>query len=419
MDGSLNSSEQTRFNLDKALKLLGLSPEQEARIKRAPRELHAELLLARDDGSYTLIPAWRLQQTGFGTGPCLGPLRLSATLSAHELQTLAQFSGWQSALLNLPFAGAAGGIACEPNDFSTAERQRLLKTYAETFADVLGPQQDVPVLEPESDAPEAASLLAALSLRHGSVPAALCGKPRALGGLPEGEHAAALGLFRMLSVAQDHQQLPLSQSRYVIQGFGPMARELARLLHEAGAVVLAVSDEQGAIRAHSESEASDQSDQSGSVGLDVPAVIKTARSFGSCTRHDGVETISADELLALDCDVLVLTGPGQILDVHHADRVKAALIAEAAPLALSPEALTVMLALGRHVLPALLGLAGGHLAHALEWAEPLPGLQSGLITSRFDQVLPGLYEQVLSTANRHKTDLSTSALALALEHRLL
>lgn len=413
MDGSLNSSEQTRFNLDKALKLLGLSPEQEARIKQAPRELHAELLLARDDGSYTLIPAWRLQQTGSGTGPCLGPLRISPTLSAHELQTLAQFSGWQSALLNLPFAGAAGGIACEPDDFSSAERQRLLKTYAETFADVLGPQQDVPVLEPESDAREAASLLAALSLRHGSVPAAVCGKPRALGGLPEGEHAAALGLFRMLNVAQDHQQLPLSQSRYVIQGFGPMARELARLLHEAGAVVLAVSDAQGAIRAHS------ASDQSGSAGLDVPAVIKTARSFGSCTRHDGVEMISTDELLALDCDVLVLTGPGQILDVHHADRVKAALIAEAAPLALSPEALTVMLALGRHVLPALLGLAGAHLAHALEWAEPLPGLQSGLITSRFDQVLPGLYEQVLSTANRHQTDLSTSALALALEHRLL
>ncbi len=392
---SVDLLTQSRFVLDKALKLLDFSSEAEARFKLCPRTLSAELLLIRDDGSFTAVPAWRVQQAA---SLSIGPLRLDADLESAELQAQAAFYGWQSALIGLPFKGAAGGILTQA-EFSSAERGRLLSAYVATFADLLSSGRDVLTVSDLTDS-DCSVLLSALQNQDQK---SLSGKPEALGGLPSAESAAGSGLFVILSEALRHQGRELSGLSVVIQGFGSDAQALARQLTAAGAKILAVSDQQGAICAH---EGTD---------LDIQALIQTVNEFGSCTRHDGVELISPDDLASLACDVLVLSGSAFKLDARHADQVRASLILEAFPLAVNPEAVPVLLAQGVQIIPALLSTAGNLLAWALEWSEPLPGLQTELLNQRLNEVLPGLYERVLSTSNRLKTDLGTAALALALE----
>ncbi|HEY9838966.1 MAG TPA: Glu/Leu/Phe/Val dehydrogenase dimerization domain-containing protein [Candidatus Obscuribacterales bacterium] len=393
-----NPSDQVQFYLDKALHVLEPGPGPEQRLKYPQREIRLELRIARDDGAFARFSAWRVQHDN-ARGPCLGGLRLHPQLDGDEVRALASLMNWQSAVADLPFGGAMGGIACDPAELSPRECECLIRAYVAGLAEVIGPQQDILIPDLGSDARTMAWALDAYARCRGFAPGVVSGKPLELQGLAGAAAASGRGLVAVLDEHLRRADRSLQDCRYAIQGCGKVGAQIAALLHAAGARVVALSDSKGGLHDPD--------------GLDIPAVLQTAAAFGSCTRHAGPAQISNQDLLELDCDVLIPAALGGVLDAANAERIRAGIVAEAAHLATTPDADAVLLGRGTALLPDLLCNAGAAVAawyESRQWAW-----SEAMVKNELEARMRAAYEQVLGTATRLKLDLRTAAYVLGLE----
>lgn len=319
------------------------------------REVSVQVPLRRDDGSLVVAQGYRVQHNG-ARGPYKGGLRYHADADLDEVRALAALMTWKTALLDLPFGGAKGGIRIDPATLSQRELQSLTRTFALSLSHVLGAYRDIPAPDVNTNAQVMAWFMDAYSSRHGYTPAAVTGKPIEMGGAPGREAATGRGLVYVVEAAARRWGWDLTGKRVVVQGFGNVGSWAAREFAALGARVVAVSDVRGGV-------VNDR-------GLDVDGLVRTVSGGGSVTETDVAHTpIGLDELMTMECDILVPAALGNAITEDNAAAVAAAVVVEGANHPVTPAADRILADRGVRVVPDILANGGGVTGSYFEWTQ--------------------------------------------------
>jgi glutamate dehydrogenase (NADP+) len=349
--------ERALARLDEAAKHIAVAPETLERLK-LPRELlKTRLTIRMDDGSRKSFQAWRCRYDD-ALGPTKGGIRYHPQSTAEEVETLAFWMTVKCAVAGLPFGGGKGAVRVDPRALSKLELERLSRAYARAFAHFIGPDRDIPAPDVATNATVMGWMADELNEIDGAAAAgAITGKPIPLGGSLGREDATARGGFDLLKHFEERLGLDRSARRAVLQGFGNVGSHMARLLSEAGWRIVAVSDSGGAIH--------------DPHGLDLRALFEAkaaGKSLGDLAGGE-VKPIGADEMLGLDCDLLVPAAFQDLIHEGNAGSIRAKLILELANGPITPGADAMLARAGVTVIPDILANAGGVTVSYFEWMQ--------------------------------------------------
>ncbi len=369
-----------RTQFDAAADHLALDPGLRAVLRVPQREFTVHFPVKRDDGSVEVFEGYRVQHN-VARGPAKGGLRFHPSTDLDDVRALAMWMTWKCALVDVPFGGAKGGVTCDPRAMSTTELEALTRRFTTELEGIIGPDSDIPAPDVGTNAQTMAWIMDTVSMHRGfSVPGVVTGKPIAIGGSVGRADATGQGVVYTIEDAARRIGLELEGSRVAVQGFGNVGEATARLLHEAGARVVAITDVHGGV--------------TNSAGLDVPYLRRHLAEHGTIADAPGTRPIDNDELFALDVDVLVLAAlEGQITGVN-AGAVRARILAEAANGPVSPDADPILRRNGVVVLPDILCNAGGVIVSYFEWAQNRAALAWTL-----DEINGRLRRQILAAAD--------------------
>jgi glutamate dehydrogenase (NAD(P)+) len=387
-------------NFELAANALGLGDEQRLLLKTPFRQVQVEVPIRMDDGTLRVFAGYRVHHNG-ARGPAKGGIRYSPQTDADEVRALAEVMSWKTALVDVPFGGAKGGLNCDPLELSRAELERVTRKFISRIHRVLGPMRDVPAPDMGTNEEVMAWVLDEYSSRHGYSPASVTGKPVELGGSPGRRQATGRGVMLVL---KEHVK-ELSGLRVVIQGFGNVGASVARLLAEEGCEIVGVGDIFGAVVSRD------------GRGLVIPELARHVAETGSVVGFPGSEGIDGEELLLLDCDVLVPAATEGVLHRGNAREVRASIVAEAANLPTSPEADEILSSRGVTVLPDLLVNAGGVVVSYFEWVQNLQqaSWSEGTVNGELANYMTRAYQKVADTARSERIPLRQAAYRIAIE----
>ncbi|KAL2966793.1 hypothetical protein AAZX31_16G138300 [Glycine max] len=319
----MNALAATNRNFRLASRLLGLDSKLEKSLLIPFREIKVECTIPKDDGSLATFVGFRIQHDN-ARGPMKGGIRYHPEVEPDEVNALAQLMTWKTAVANIPYGGAKGGIGCDPADLTVSELERLTRVFTQKIHDLIGVQTDVPAPDMGTGPQTMAWILDEYSKFHGHSPAVVTGKPVELGGSLGRDAATGRGvLFATEALLKEHG-MSVSGQRFVIQGFGNVGSWAAQLISEKGGKVVAVSDITGAIK--------------NTNGLDIPSLLKHSREHRGVKGFHGGDAIDPNSILVEDCDVLVPAALGGVINRENANEIKAKFIVEAANHPTDPEA---------------------------------------------------------------------------------
>src|SRR5512135_197446 len=291
LDQEINPWEAQSARFDFAARKLNLDEGLWKLLRTPAREIIVHFPVAMDDGHIEMFTGFRVQHN-IARGPCKGGIRYSPDVTLDEVRALASWMTWKCAVVNIPFGGAKGGVICDPQSLSRAELERITRRYTAELMDQFGPEKDVPAPDMGTNPQTMAWVMDTYSMhaRH-TVTSVVTGKPLSLGGSRGRVEATGRGLMLIAREAAPLRGLTLKCSRIVVQGFGNVGSIAARMCHEQGAKILAVSDIHGGIH--------------NAGGIDVPALVAHYEKNRSLKGFAGTEPISNEALLELDCDILI------------------------------------------------------------------------------------------------------------------
>ena len=334
---------------------LQLAPELRAVLRAPKREWTVNFPVKLDDGSVQVFTGYRVQHN-VSRGPAKGGLRYHPTTDLDDVRALAMWMTWKCALVDVPFGGAKGGVTLDPTRMGTKELEAVTRRFATELEGIIGPDSDIPAPDVGTNAQVMAWIMDTISMHRGySVPGVVTGKPLSIGGSVGRSDATGQGVVYTIEDAARRGGFSIDGARVAIQGFGNVGEATARLLYQAGASVVAITDVGGGVQ--------------NSEGLDVPMLKRFLEEHGTIAGAPGTAPIDNDELFALDVDVLVLAAlEGQITSAN-ADTVRARILAEAANGPVTPDADPILRANGVVVIPDILCNAGGVIVSYFEWAQ--------------------------------------------------
>ena len=370
---------------DRAANRLGLADGVRDMLRKPWRELSVSVPVRMDDGTIEVFNGYRIQHNGV-RGPYKGGVRYHPKADQDEVRALASLMTWKNAIVDIPFGGAKGGVQCDPHALSTGELNRLTRRYTTNIEHLIAVNRDILAPDLGTNAQTMAWMMDAYGQIHGYTPGIVTGKPVELGGSVGREQATGRGvLFVMRSVAADLGMDP-DGARIVIQGFGNVGSWTARIAGELGCKVVAVSDANGGV--HND------------AGLDVDALVAHSDEAGTVVGFPGADSIGNDELLELDCEVLVPAAVGRVVHEGNASRVRAGLVIEAANHPLTPEADAILEDRGVTVIPDILVNAGGVIVSYFEWTQNLYQHRWTLeeVNEELDAIITKAYRTVRETA---------------------
>jgi glutamate dehydrogenase (NAD(P)+) len=352
----LTAFEAVNRYVDEAARLVDLDDEMYSVLTSTYREISVQIPVRLDSGDVIVARGYRVQHNG-ARGPYKGGVRYHPTTDLEEVRALASLMTWKTALVDVPFGGAKGGIEIDPTPMSPAELQRMTRRFANGIHHVIGPYRDIPAPDMNTNAQTMAWMMDAYSAHHGYTPAIVTGKPVDLGGAPGREAATGRGVVDVLEAHAERRGLVFAGLRLAIQGFGNVGSWVAREAAARGCTVVAVSDVHGGVRHDG--------------GLDVAALVEAVAAGGrvSDTPQPGVDRIENDELLTGPCDVLVPAALGQVIGGDNAAEVQASVVLEAANYPVTPDGDKVLGDRGITVVPDVLANAGGVTGSYFEWTQ--------------------------------------------------
>ena len=383
---------------DQAVPFADIPDEIAERLRFPERAFIVSVPVRMDDGRRVVFPGYRVQHSSI-LGPTKGGIRYDDEVSLGECAALAMWMTWKCALLRLPYGGAKGGVRCNPRALSSREIERLTRRFTSELLPIIGPQEDIPAPDMATNEQTMAWMMDTYSMQRGyAVPEIVTGKPISIGGSVFRHEATGAGVVMVVSGACDRLGWRLQDQRCVVQGFGNVGGVAALELHERGATVVAVSDVSGGL-------VNDK-------GLDIPALLAFASATGSLEGCDAGRRIANDELLGLECDVLVLAAREDQITVENAPRVRARMIAEGAngPTTLGADAILAERAI--LVLPDVLTNAGGVTVSYFEWVQDLGRLfwTREEIRAKLAEKLNDAFARVWELSEERDIGLRTSAL---------
>jgi glutamate dehydrogenase (NAD(P)+) len=392
--------DATRIYFDTAADELDLSPSMRQLLLTAKREVQVQIPIERDSGELATFIGYRVQHND-ARGPLKGGLRYHHQVDLDEVRALAALMTWKTAVVNIPYGGAKGGVAVDPATCSTRELERITRRLVDEIHDLFGPDVDIPAPDMGTNADMMAWIMNQYGKYHGFSPACVTGKPVDYHGIPGREEATGRGVGTLTLKLLGRLGRRIPGTRVALQGFGNVGTHAAKYLHDAECRLVAVGDATAAFHR--------------AEGLDVIELLRHAREHGGrLAGFGGGEPISAAELLAADCDVLIPAALGGVLTTANAADVKAALIVEAANEPIEPEADRIFHDRGTIVLPDILANAGGVTASWFEWVQNRQHYQWGLnrVRQELDRILGEAFEQVWQLSQSRQVPLRTAAYML-------
>ena len=350
----------------RSVEKLRLSPVVYEHLKKPMRSVEVSIPVKMDHGAVELFRGYRVQHNN-ALGPFKGGVRFHPAVTAESVTALSQLMTLKCALIGVPYGGGKGGVACDPLKLSLLEKERLSRGYVRSLGFLLGPEVDIPAPDLFTDA----QVMAWMADEYGQLarrytPDVLTGKPVEVGGSVGRREATSRGCFYVTREAAALHHLSLEKARIAIQGCGNVGGQAARVFHEAGCKVIAICDISGALY-HPE-------------GIDIPALLEHVQKTGLIEGFTGGEKIAAQDLLTLDCDILIPAALENQLNADNASEVRARLVVEAANGPTTPEAEQILGERGIALVPDIMANSGGVMVSYFEWVQNRQGFYWDLET---------------------------------------
>jgi len=384
-------------NFDAAADVLELNQDIREMIKYPERILTVTLPVRMDSGHIRRFEGYRVQHSTM-RGPAKGGIRFHPNVTVDEVKALATWMTWKCAVVNIPFGGAKGGVTCNPKAMSMGELERLTRRYASAILPLIGPERDIPAPDVYTTPQIMAWIMDTYSMNKGyPVMGVVTGKPISLGGSLGRNDATGRGCYYTVLSSCQHLKIPVEGARVVVQGFGNAGSIAAKLFHAANAKILAANDSTAAIYNRN--------------GLDIPKLILHKEQTGSLRGFPGAETISPEDLLTLDCEILIPAALENAITVENAHAIRARIVAEAANGPVTPEADQILDRKGVFLIPDILCNAGGVTVSYFEWVQDENHLfwDEQDVNARLEKVMTRAFNDVLKIHLDRKVSMRLAA----------
>jgi glutamate dehydrogenase/leucine dehydrogenase len=399
-----NPFENMKKQVDIVGKKLGLEPGIVEVLKSPKRELSVNFPVRMDDGSIRVFTGYRVQHNE-SRGPFKGGIRYHQQVDIDEVRALAAWMTWKTAVVDVPYGGAKGGIIANPKTMSVGEIERMTRRYASEISIIIGPEKDIPAPDVNTSGREMAWIMDTISMAKGfAVPGVITGKPLEIGGSLGRPEATSRGLVFTVREAAKKIGLDLKGATVAIQGYGNVGAFAHKLIErDFGSKVIAVTDSKGGIINEN--------------GLKYEEVIAHKKKTGSVVGFPGTKPVSNEEILELKVDVLLPCALENVLTKENAGRVKAKMSGEGANGPNTLEADEIMTKNGVLILPDILANAGGVTVSYFEWVQNLYNYAwtEEEVNNRLDQKITKAFHEVWDMSQKHKVNMREAAYLVAVD----
>lgn len=403
MEVAYNPYENMLQVLELAAHKLGLDPDEYENIKYPERELKVSIPIRMDNGRKKIFEGYRVQHSSC-RGPCKGGIRYHPEVDIDEVKALAAWMTFKCAVVNIPYGGAKGAVKVDPSQLSKSELERLTRRFTAAIIPIIGPEKDIPAPDVNTNAEVMGWIMDTYSMLHGyAIPGVVTGKPLDIGGSLGRPEATGRGVSIITQEMLKYLGMPEKDVRIAIQGMGNVGGISAKLLHEQGHKIVAVSDVSGGIYKGD--------------GLDIPAVREYIARNGTLAGYvpDGGRKITNDELIECDCEVLIPCALQNQITEANAEAVRARLIIEGANGPTAVEADEILNKRGVIISPDILSNAGGVVVSYFEWVQNIQELtwDEDQINATLKKILVSSFAQVLDIVQKSNVTFRVAAYMLA------
>jgi glutamate dehydrogenase (NAD(P)+) len=406
-----NPFEAMMSRFDFAAEKLNLDPGLYQVLRAPEKQVIVAVPYLKDSGGVEVLTGYRVLHNR-ARGPAKGGIRFDLGVTLDEVKALAAWMTWKCAVVNIPFGGSKGGVVCEPSQLSSAELERITRRYTSAIIETLGPDSDVPAPDVNTNERVMAWVMDTYSMhvRH-TVTAVVTGKPVEMGGSLGRREATGRGCMQVTREALRKLRMPVEGTRVVVQGFGNVGSITAEMMERQGMKIIAVSDKSGGVY--------------NPAGLKVKDLQEHVTRHRFLSEYKNADHVTNEELLTLDCDVLVPAALENVITSHNAAAIKARIICEGANGPTSAGADRILDDKGVFVIPDILANAGGVTVSYFEWVQDRGGYfwDEETVNQRLERIMVRSFEDVTGMADRHSINLRIAAYMVAIErvaavHRL-
>ena len=391
------------YFFEQAADYVQLEDDMREILRTSYREISVQVPVRMDDGTVNVFTGYRVQHNG-ARGPYKGGIRFHSSADLDEVRALAALMTWKTALVDLPFGGAKGGVQCEPHLMSTRELQQMTRRFTLNISYLLGVNRDIPAPDLNTNAQTMAWIMDAYGQRHGYTPAIVTGKPVELGGSLGRDAATGRGVVIVVEETARFLDKSLEGASVAIQGFGNVGSWTARLIRDHGCRIVAVSDVRGGIYKES--------------GLDIDDVMRHQAETRSVVGAPGTQPVSNEDLLLLDVDWLIPAALGGVIHARNADKLQARVIVEAANHPVTPEADASLTDRGVTIIPDIMANSGGVTVSYFEWTQNIQQYRwdEDRVNTELRKIMTKMFEDVCRFKQTHqKATFREAAFALGVE----
>lgn len=402
-EGKINPWDFAREQLDSAAERLNLESWVHKRLRQARRELTVSIPVKMDNSEVEIFTGYRVQHS-LTLGPTKGGIRYHPELTLDEVKALAMWMTWKCALVELPYGGAKGGVVCNPMEMSQGELERLTRRYTSEIIDVIGPEKDIPAPDVNTNPQVMAWIMDTFSVNRGySVPGVVTGKPLVIGGSKGRNEATGRGVSFSALSSLKHLDMNPEGTRVVVQGFGNVGSAAAQMLYEEGLNIVGLSDIKGGIY--------------NPKGLNPHQVLAHVKESGFVIEFKGADFVTNEELLELDCDMLIPAAVGNQITGTNADKIKAGVIVEGANGPTTPGADRILEERKVLVIPDILANVGGVIVSYLEWVQAMERYfwEKKEVNQKLEKITTRSFNRVLELSSQKKVSMRMAALMIAID----
>ncbi|WP_158788853.1 Glu/Leu/Phe/Val dehydrogenase [Granulicella sp. L46] len=394
-------AQAARF--DEAAKRLNLEPGIWKVLRYPSREIIVHIPVSMDDGHIEVFTGYRVQHS-ISRGPCKGGIRYGPDVSLDEVRALASWMTWKCAVVNIPFGGAKGGVICEPKNMSEGELERMTRRYTAALIEFIGPEKDVPAPDMGTNEQTMAWVMDTYSMHMGqTMTSVVTGKPVSLGGSRGRREATGRGISVVTDQALKHLNMIPSETSVIIQGFGNVGSNAAKLLWDKGYKIIGIGEYDGALY--------------NPAGIDISELLEHKARTGTIHKFSGAQAFDKDAILIEKCDVLIPAATENVITSRNAADLKCRILCEGANGPTTPVADEILSEKGIFVIPDILANAGGVTTSYFEWVQDRMGYfwTEDEVNQRLDRIMIDSFNDVLHFSIAHGVNNRIAAYMLAID----
>jgi len=403
LEQEINPWEAQEARFDFAARKLNLEDGLWKLLRMPAREIIVHFPVTMDDGRIEIFTGFRVQHS-IARGPGKGGLRYAPDVTLDEVRALASWMTWKSAVVNIPFGGAKGGIICDPKKLSQSELERITRRYTSELIDSIGPEKDILAPDMNTNEQTMAWIMDTYSMHMGhTVTSVVTGKPMNVGGSRGRLEATGRGVQVICDESLRYLQMPVAGCRVVIQGFGNVGSNAARLLMERGYKIVGVAEQDGGLL--------------NPDGIEIHQLIEYKRRNATTLGFRGAEAVPSDELLTAECEILIPAATDNVITSRNANRIQARIIVEGANGPTTAVADEILAEKRIFIMPDILANAGGVTASYFEWVQDRQGYfwKEAVVNEQMESILRESFEDVVRYAEAHNVNNRIAAYMLAID----